>query len=256
MSIVLSPQEISENYQNRGQIKVQDKIIDIPALYTGKGITAIFPISYKKAVKLIDSSSAVPAILWPGKATLSITIFDFSESPVGPYKELVFSIPILHKPIVNIPLLPLLFNKFFKKFGFHVVDVIQSTKIAIEHGNALTGYPHNNELIDLEFNEDGDKIEVRVKTDTEDILTLTSSKPNKGANYFQTYMTYFDKDGKSFKIQMDIYGLRQKINKCKLSLGKSHLSQIITQLGTRQDSLQTQYYPNVTEVNPVSIEEI
>jgi len=232
-------------------------MIDIPATYIGKGITAVFPISFKEAKKFINSHNIIPARLFLEKSVVNITVFDFHTSPIGPYTELVYSIPVLYKPKFNIPLIPLLFNKWFKNFGVFVVDIMQSTRDAVNHGNLLTGYPHNNELINTVFNYTSNGIDVMVRGGSDEILTLHIPNPKGDKKVFQPYMTYFEKaDGNTYKIQMDVYGTEQKVGGCSLIIGNNSLAEPLRCLNTSPNSLRAMYYPNVTEINPVSLENI
>lgn len=43
--------EVLKKYPTRGSFEVQGKTVSIPAIYRGKAITAVFPISYEKAEK-------------------------------------------------------------------------------------------------------------------------------------------------------------------------------------------------------------
>lgn len=255
--ISISSQNISKRYPSRGQIKVRDKFVDIPSVYTGEAVTALFPISFEKAAKLINSNFLIPAKFLPNTALLSVTIFDFHTSPVGPYTELVYSIPIFYKPKLNFPLVPVLLNWLFKNFGFWVIDIAQSTEIAVEHGDLLTGYPHNKNLINVEFIHKGDDLCVKVTDKSNEILTINATKSKRaGKGIQQTYMTYFEKAKELFKIQMDIYGIEKKITKCDLHLGNHKLVEAINSLGLSLRPVQARYYADVTEVNPVTLEHL
>ncbi|MDE2041055.1 MAG: acetoacetate decarboxylase family protein [Patescibacteria group bacterium] len=247
-------------YPTRGQITVEDKIIDIPSIYSGTGLTSFFPIDYRKARTLINSKNIFPARFGLNKAILTITVFDFIDSPVGPYKELVYSIPVLYKPIINLPFVPLLLNKFYKNFGVYVVDIMQSTRIAIDHGNVLTGYPHNPEIISIETNKMNETVSVIVKSGNEMILEM-NFKPkinySSGRNISQSYFTFFEKsDKKTYKIMMDIYGIEVVGKSSSLAFAQNKLTKVLSELAIDNHSLMSLYYPSVTEINPVSLEEI
>jgi hypothetical protein len=253
---LISDEEILKRYPMRGKIEVQGHTINIPAVYKGEGLTAVFPISYNKAVKMISSSDLKPARLSFTKALLSVTAFNFLESPIGPYTELVYSIPVFYKPKFNFPLIPLLFNKFSKKFGFYVLDILQSTKIAVAHGNLLTGYPHNENLIKIEFTHKGIDLVVKAYDNTKEILTFCGIKKKGRGHIKDFYMTYFEKEKRLSKIQMDIHGVENKFSKCSFIAGNSKLASIFYMLGASSKPLQVRYYPYVIEVNPVSCESL
>lgn len=259
MDKTFSPKFISEilaKYPARGSFEVQGKTVNIPAVYKGEGLTAVFPISYEKAAKIIDSHGLKPAKLLPGKALLSITVFDFIDSPVGPYTELVYAIPILYKSKMNLPLLPIIFGKHSENFGFYVLDIMQSTEIAVAHGNLLTGYPHNSNLIDVKFTHDRDNLYVKVNGKSGLVIEIRGAINGNQKFVEDLYMTYFIKDNQPFKIRMDIFGNEKKVNRGIINIGKNVLADVLQNLDISTRSLQTKYYPNVVEINPVTLEHL
>jgi hypothetical protein len=249
---------LEKKYPSRGEILIEDKLVRIPSFYIGEGISAVFAISYKKACELIDSKNIVPAKLTLSTALVNITVFDFKKSPVGPYTELVYSIPVIKKTFVNIPLIPLIFNKHWENFGVYVLDIMQNTDIAVKHGDMLTGYPHNKKLIDVKFTKENLSLLAEITRDGKPVLSLSSVLSSKLQDSFQTFLTYFIKNKDLFRIEMDIFGKEEKIKKCKLYLADNEMSKIIRDLGVQNNStsLQTQYFPFVTEVNPVTIQKV
>jgi hypothetical protein len=243
-------------YKVERQIKVRDVVVDIPAKYRGKGVTAMFPVSYKKVKELVGCTEITPALFSFKKALLSITLFDFSRSPVGPYTELVYATPVLYNSKVNIPLLPLLMNKFLTNFGLFVFDIAQSTKIAIEHGNLVTGYPHNQKLINVEFKEKEGKLFVEANGDSKKILALDLEGFKKKKLIKETYMTYFTKEKKLFRIQMNVHGIETRIKKCKLTLGDHELAKFVEKMDISAESVQTIYASDMVEINPVTLESL
>lgn len=246
-----------QKYIIRDHIKLGGIDIPVPSTYVGIGITAVFTISLKAAKKIINSSQLVPAKLSSDKAVINITVFDFHTSPIGPYTELVYSIPVLYKPKINLPIISLLLNKHLKNFGVFVVDIMQSTKIAIQHGNLLTGYPHNTELIDVQFEKIDHELSVTVRHGLKTILTLRAETRSRRKDISQTYMTYFEKpDSSAYRIQMDVYGNEQKVDSCRLSTSNDNLADVLRSLKIGQNSIRAMYYPNVTEINPVELKKL
>ena len=64
MKDLVSDEYLSKKYPTRGSFVVQGKTVNIPAIYKGQGLTAVFPISYKKATDLIHSKDLKPARLY------------------------------------------------------------------------------------------------------------------------------------------------------------------------------------------------
>jgi len=244
----LSINEDSINYKLERQIKIRDILVDLPVKYKGRAITALFPMPTKKAIAAINYPEISPAEISLGKSLLSITLFDYYWSPIGPYTELAVSIPVCYKSKINIPLIPLIINKFLKNFGFFVLDIAQSTEIAIEHGNKITGYPHNPKLIDVRFNDNGNDLYIEASGDKQKILNIQIKKPKKEKLIQQSYMTYFTKERNLFKIQMDIYGIEAKIKECKLNLGNHESLEFIRKFDVSCNSVETRYFRDVIEI--------
>ena len=251
-TFLITNKELLEKYPSIGQFNVRGKIVNIPSFYRGEGITAVFPISYNKATELINSDCIKPARLSMTKSLINITVFRFFESPVGPYNELVITIPVFNKPLINFPFIPLLLNKFSRKFGFHVLDIFQSTNIAVEHGNLLTGYPHNKSLIDLNFRKNNNTLSVDVYNNNGQMLILDSIRKGKRRISCSNYMTYYEKNDHLFQIQMDIYATEEKLFRSSISVCRHPLASILRDLNVSGQSIQSIFYPEVVEVNPVT----
>lgn len=250
----LSP--LSENflqkYPQRESFKIQGCTVNVPAVYRGEAITGVFPISYEKALEVIDSTKFKPAKLTLTKALISVTIFDFKESPIGPYKEVSYAIPVLYKPLLNIPLLPALLNRYWKNFGYYVLDLLQSTEIAIAHGKILSGYPHNSQLIDLTFSHDGNNLSAQVKVGSKQILSIEAIFSQKQKIVLNKYQTYFKKQADIFRIQMDVLGINQSVQKCELNFAEHNLTSILKTLKVSSSPIEVVYYPDFIEVLPVT----
>lgn len=244
--------ENSIKYEIRDKIRLNEITIDVPATYRGKGITMLLPVSTKKILKLIDCPFVKPAEIFFGKSLLCITIFDFSQSPVGPYTELVFATPVSYKSKFRLPLFSLIKDEIFKKYNLFVIDIAQSTKIAIEHGNLLTGYPHNPNIIDVVFKEGEKDIFISSSGDGKNILDIEINKPKKERRIKESYITYFIKDNNPYKIQMDIYGVGGNVKINKFNLGNHNLSELIKSLGGTSKPFQALYCNDVIEINPVN----
>jgi hypothetical protein len=248
--------EGSVKYEVRDKIRVQNFVVDVPSKYRGKGLTTLLPVSTKKISQLINCPGVESAEVFFGKSLLCVTLFDFSQSPVGPYTELVFSTPVSYKSKIKLPLISLLKDEISKKFNLYIIDIAQSTKIAIEHGNLLTGYPHNQNLINVAFEERGKNVNAKAYGDDGDIISIQIEKPEKERIFKENYFTYFEKDGNPFKIQMDIYGIGGNVKINELNIGRHKLAEIVRNLDAVCRPLSTRYARDVIEINPVTREEL
>jgi hypothetical protein len=248
--------ENSIKYEIRDKISAGDFVVDIPAKYRGKVLSILFPASTKKMKKFINCPGVVPAEIFWGKSLLSVTLFDFSESPVGPYTELDFATPISYKPKIKIPLLPLIKDQISKKYNLFIFDIVQSTEIAIKHGNILTGYPHNPNLIDVIFEENDKGINVKSYGSNKNIIDVHINKPKKEKIINESYFTYFVKDNIPHRIKMDIYAIGGNVKIDKLNLGDHKIAELIKNLGTSLKPFQVRYSRDVIEINPVTKEKL
>lgn len=244
--------EESIRYKTRDKIRVGDFSIDVPAKYRGRALTILLPVSSKKIAEFINFPGLKPSeIIW-GKSLLGVTLFDFSKSPVGPYTELVLSTPVLYKPNIGLPLFSLIRDDVLKRFNLFILNIYQSTKIAIEHGNLLTGYPHNSNLINVKFEDDEKNISINSYGDNKSILSLKINKPKKEKLIKESYMTYFIRDGSPYQIQMDIFGIAGRVELEKLSFGNHKISWLIKDLIISDKPFQIRYSRDVIEINPVA----
>ena len=248
MSNVITDEFLLKKYPLRGQVHFRDQLITLPLIYKGRGFTCVFPISYKKARELMDLHGVQPVKFLPTKSLLSVTVFDYHKSPVGPYTELAYAIPTFLSVRINLPLLPILFYKFSRKFGFYVIDLLQSTQIAIDHGTLINGYPHNNALVNCTFTNDNNNFSVRVDNNDKEILTIFGSKGESKKRVRESYRTYFKKNSHLSHIEMDVYGLKQKVNGCSLHIGDNKLSNMIRGIDISQKPLMSEYYSDLVEV--------
>lgn len=238
----------------RRLVSIRDKTFTEPLAYHGEGTTAAFPISYAKACRLVASPEVKPARLTMGLSLVNVTILDFHTSPFGPYSEMVFSIPVLYKTLVNLPFVPLLLHKSVESLGFFIVDILYSTEGAATGGVLLAEGPHNRNLIRLEHDQKWERI--TVLCDGAEILTLQTSQPKNPKPVRQTYRTYVTNDARLVRIRMDIAGVEKKIGRCNLTIKDHRLSQTLHDLDISSRAVEARSYSSLTELFPVSVEHL
>jgi hypothetical protein len=231
------------------QVKVRDILVDVPIKYQcSAAINAVFPISTKAAEAAIGSQKVRPLEILPGKSLLCITIFDFANTPVGPFTELTFSIAASYNPLFRVPLLSIPTSMLLGKFGFFVVSIAQSTDIAIEHGNLITGYPHYKKTIAVELKRLNSSIHVIAQCDKQEILQLYIEKPAKEKIKRESHMTYLIKDNRIFRIELDIYGIIGKSKVYSLKLGDHELASYLKKFQISNRSIYTRFYRDTIKV--------
>lgn len=245
----LSVDEDSVVVKVERQVRVRDRLVDIPIKYKCRSaINAVFPVSTREVRGLIASPKLKPLEILPGKSLLCITVFDYSWTPVGPFAELTYSVAVGYNCRLAVPLLSIPMTMLLGKLGFYVVSIAQSTEIAIEHGNAITGYPHFGRTIGMKFETDGDLISAEAFDKDKRILELRITKPPKEKVKRESHATYVVKDGRLSKIGMDVYGILGGSKVHQLELGNHELSDYLRKLQISSRSIYTMYYRDTIEV--------
>jgi hypothetical protein len=111
----------------------------------------------------------LPAHLEPvevhhGTSVFALTAFDFTESMVGPYGEVVMAVVVA--PLVK-PGQP------FPKSAMYPYLVATTTRAAREHAIARWHLPHWMEDVDIRFDRKPDRIAVQVKADGAPVADMT-----------------------------------------------------------------------------------
>jgi len=135
-----------------------------------------------------------------GTSLLGMTLFDFSDSPLGPYQELVLSLYVA--PILGI-------MERHPHGAVYPVVVASSSQEARDHAIDLWHLPHFNEDIYIEFTEQpgGKGISGKVYChNNQPILELSVSKSGAWNPVYQLYQSFqYDESGSYVGI-MDMAG--------------------------------------------------
>lgn len=239
------------NVKVERQVKVGDLLIDVPLRYKCSVINVLFPVSTRQVKKIINTNKIKPLELYPGKSFVCITLFDFYKGPVGNFTEMTYSIPVIYKPKLYFPLFSLVKNYLLNKIDFYVVSIAQSTKKAIEHGMAITGYPRYNpdKLINVAFRDDNEFISARVAGDDgREILRLKIKKPKKEVKRSESYDTYFIKDNKISKILMNTHVIVGNSKLVEFKLGNHELAGVLKNMKITPNAISTRYYRDTIKI--------
>jgi hypothetical protein len=122
-----------------------------------------------------------PAELHHGSSIFSMTAFDFTESEVGAYGEVVMSVIVspLVKPGERLP-----------KSAFYPYLVATTTKAARDHAIERWHLPHWMEDVDVAFSQDGSRITAKVAADRSPVadLTISDHSWNPVSHLYQSFM--------------------------------------------------------------------
>jgi len=122
-----------------------------------------------------------PAELHHGSSIFSMTVFDFTESEVGDYGEVVMAVIVspLVKPGERLP-----------KSAFYPYLVGTTTKAARDHAIERWHLPHWMEDVDVRFDRQGKAETARVEVDGSPVadLTITDHSWNPVSHLYQAFM--------------------------------------------------------------------
>jgi hypothetical protein len=114
-------------------------------------LVAAFPINVEKAKKLLPGNELHPVRVF-GKGVLLLTVVDYQSTDIGRYVEYITVIACTHGPKPTLPLLPLVFRRFFG-LGGYVFDMPVSTEISVKGGKGIWGTPKVQASLDFHVSE-------------------------------------------------------------------------------------------------------
>jgi len=116
--------------------------------------------------KRILPSHLEPVEVHHGTSIFSMTVFDFTESMVGPYGELVLSVIVapLVKPGERLP-----------KSAFYPYLVATTTRAAREHAIERWHLPHWMEDVEVSFHQEGRAIDASIRAEGTPVADLAIS---------------------------------------------------------------------------------
>ena len=122
-----------------------------------------------------------PAELHHGSSIFSMTVFDFTESEVGDYGEVVMAVIV--SPLVKS-------GERLPKSAFYPYLVGTTTKAARDHAIERWHLPHWMEDVEVRFDRQGKALTARVKADGSPVadLTITDYSWNPVSHLYQCFM--------------------------------------------------------------------
>jgi len=139
---------------------------------------AVFLCDYQAALTLLPKSSMKPVKMPGGRALVTISCYEYKKVlGVKPYNEIAVTIPIQINPSIDIPLLPMLAEKLFSGFGYHVIHMPVTSLENQIRGLKIWGLPKVVNDIDISINNN---ISTTVATDEQGNDYLRLEIPTQG----------------------------------------------------------------------------
>lgn len=109
----------------------------------------IFMCSYEEAHKTLPHPDMKPVSMGGGRSLVVISCYEYKQVlGVAPYNEIAMTIPLLVKPAINVPVLPMITN-IFPNFGFYVFSMPVTSLENQIRGVKLWGLPKVVHEIDV-----------------------------------------------------------------------------------------------------------
>ena len=132
---------------------------------------AIFLCSYEKAAAMMLHPKIKPVKMTKGRSLVAFSCYIYRNVlGVAPYNEIAMTIPVMVDPTVNIPVLPMVVDKF-SKFGYYVFSMPVTSLENQLRGLKIWGLPKVVQEIDIR-EEGGDCVTVANEETGEPYLEL------------------------------------------------------------------------------------
>jgi hypothetical protein len=158
-------------------------------------VSAFFEMPTDLAVKLLPSHLK-PLEVHHGSGIFAVTAFDFTESMVGPYQEIVLAVivPPLVQPGAQFP-----------KSAFYPFVLGTSTKASREHAIERWHLPHHMADVAVDFAQHDGTVNIRVREGNRPILdySVADHRWEKADDLYQSFM--HDRSA-SFKVDIHMRG--------------------------------------------------
>jgi len=138
----------------------------------------IFLCDYKKAQAILPHPKMKPIAMPKGRALVTFSCYEYqSVRGVAPYNEIAMTIPVMVDPSINVPVLPVIMDSLFKKFGYYVFHMPVTSLENRIRGNDIWGLPKVVDAIDIQV-KNGNSNTIATDIEGNDYFKL--SVPTKG----------------------------------------------------------------------------
>lgn len=227
--------------------------IDIPMIYGDASSMMYFMlVDTEKVMNFIHDKRIKPVSVFPGKTLLAINIFEYRKSAVGGFGEFTFSIPVMMDAKFNVPILPLIFDQSFSKFGFYVIQLGASNDLGRKHIEDIWGYPTYKNNLDISIVNNNGRVTSTIKEGNDIILAIAENLPKK-QNFElkkKKFNTYFSHGEELRQVELNTF-LFEKMwiegRDFEIRIGSNKLGGILKELGVEK-KIATVFYPNAVEI--------
>jgi hypothetical protein len=150
----------------------------------------IFLCDYKKAQAMLPHPKMKPVAMPKGRALVTFSCYEYqSVRGVAPYNEIAMTIPVMIDPSINVPILPVIMDGLFKKFGYYVFHMPVTSLENRIRGRDIWGLPKVVDTINIKVAQN---------------ISKTSAIDELGNEYFSLFVPTTGK-ASHFDVKSNIY---------------------------------------------------
>ncbi len=195
-------------------------------------IQAVYTVDCKAVRELLPSADIHPLTVWPGRALVAFTAFQYRQTDIDPYNE--FAISVITRPhgsILPSPLAAVLGQLQRTNWAF-VWKLPVTTQIACEGGKNGYNYPKYVTDLPWEHRDGSVRAEVRDGAQTELTLTGRELPTRQGGHTVNHGMSFMD--GGLIDVPVEVNpraaGRSYSQSSCSLELGSGPISDQLRRL--------------------------
>ena len=215
-------------------VEVMGKKIPVPVRYTNaSAFLLLFSISYKQAQKMLKSNIVTPVRWFGDRSLLEVTLFKYQDEPVDLYYESTFSIPVIHKKTLQLPVVPVLLESFFKSYGHYVFLMGVDSPFSRKHIEEIFPYPLYQKDLDIFLERNNSLITGHIKDKSENIFSFKAKKTTGHTLAHKRFMTYYKVDDTIHNVHLNTFSFSKYIfqtHDIEICLGNHEISMMLTAL--------------------------
>jgi len=167
-----------------------------PALYGNVSCAiGVFLCDYDKAQAMLPHPNMRPVAMPKGRAIVTFSCYEYKKvCGIAPYNEIAMTIPVMVDPAVNVPVLPMVMDGLFKKFGYYVFHMPVTSLENRIRGNKIWGLPKVVDTIDISVDQG---------------ISKTTATDEQGNEYFSLSVPTSGK-ATEFEVRSNLYSKLDK----------------------------------------------
>lgn len=203
-------------------------------------------------------SEIKPVKMTRNKAAIIFSCYEYKTvKEIESYNEVGFLIPVLVNSSFKTPVIPLMMNKYFRKFGYHVISMPVTSLESKIRGDEIWGLPKQVNRINYAATDSVFSCSIK-EVAGEDIVKLQAPLIGCSKHLDETTFLYTLKNGEILKSQTWFKGdfvvnkfTRQLLRPTDsassfIEIGNSKTGQLLKSLEIENHPFQTRYSNNLT----------